>query len=122
VGRLKAIYDKDKEALLEWVGSQKAYDGSVQGMDRSTFLAEPTRGNVFLVLTDVLLDRPDCVVAMVVADSSSVVAEAQGTSESIAIWWPGSDGSLQLAATWGESTPESVWSVECDLAVREVNP
>jgi hypothetical protein len=121
VGRLKAIYDKDKEALLQWVGSQKAYDGALQGMERSTFTAEPNLGNVSLVVATVLLDRPDCVVAEVVADSSAVIAEAEGTSESIVIWWPSSEGTLQLAASWGSNTPESVWSVECDLAVREVN-
>jgi len=53
LGRFDAIYRDDAKALLDWVGSQKIFDGSMDAIDRSTFITAPTDDNVVVELGEV---------------------------------------------------------------------
>lgn len=124
VGRLKAIYDKDKEALLQWVGSQAEYDLAVKSIvgDRVEFAAEPDNINTRLSLQEVLLDREDCVVAIASVDLESILG-VDSIQSDLYVWWPSADGQRLLdAALWAASTPEFQWIEECDIATRGIKP
>ncbi len=122
VGRLNAIYHGDAQALLQWMGSQKAYDDSVALFDQGIFIDEPTAENVGFAIEEILLDRPDCIVARSTANTIGVVDGATGESTVISVYWPSESGVLLDAAVWQQGTPRSQWIEECDIAVRGVTP
>lgn len=122
VGRLNAIYHRDSEALLNWMGSQASYDGSIEAMDRIVFLQEPTGETVSLQVDEVLLDRADCVAVLTTVSTLGVLEGASGSSTTIAIYWPDESGVFLDAAVWQKGTPEFQWMEECDIALRGVTP
>ena len=124
VGRLNAIYNESREALLQWLGSQAAYDDALAVIDeeRLSFLQEPTHENVAFGVDEVLLDREDCVAIAATIDTTGVVEGAEGTSSLILIYWPTADDRLQRGAVWQAGTPQFQWMEECDIALRGVTP
>jgi len=122
VGRLQAMYDKDPDALLPWVGSQKVYDRTIEAMDVAQFLEAPTLENVGLDIEELLLDRQDCVVTSTATDLRGVTEGADEVGQAIAVWWPDASGVLQAGAFWGEGTPRQIWMEECNVSPRGVTP
>lgn len=124
VGRLAAIYNKDKPELLRWIGSQAIYDASVAAIDGGTivFLQEPSHDNLTLQVDELLLDRSDCVVTVATASARGVLEGAQEPTSLIWIYWPDDTGQLVQGAVWQNGTPQSEWMSECDLQTRGVTP
>ncbi len=124
VGRLRAIFDSDKDALLDWLGSQGAYDDAVDAIDESrlSFLQEPTHDNISYTVEEVMLDRLDCVVTHSTIVTTGVVEGAVGPSALIVVYWPSAEGRLLEGAVWQVGTPQFQWIEECDIAVRGVTP
>ena len=124
IGRLQAVYDRDTDALLYWVASQKEYEDGLAAMDRLSYLLRPDEDVVTVTLEEVLLDRPDCVVTRDTLSVGPEVIEGLGATSSttIGIWWPAEDGRFQHGAVWQDGTPQVQWIEECDLARRGVTP
>ena len=118
VGRLQAMYDKDPDALLPWVASQKVYDRTIEAFDLFVFVKRPTLENVGIAIDDLLLDRADCVVTLTNVDATGVSEGASEAGQVVAVWWPNDEGILQAGAFWSETTPQQIWMEECDVAPR----
>lgn len=122
-GRTLAIYQKDREELLRWSGSQNTYDNGLTAMDRTVFLQRPSEENYSIAVTEVLLDRVDCVVTLdTVTIQEGVIEGVAGPSTTIKIWWPAEDGRFLYGAIWEQGTPRFQWIEECDIAVRGLTP
>lgn len=123
VGRLLAIYNEDKQALLTVIGSQSLYDNAVEVIDDQVidFSEEPDNSNTRVNVTEVLLDRTDCVVTAAAPQLSSIVG-IDSIDPGIYVWWPTESESVVAGAVWDATTPESQWIEECDIAVRGVTP
>ena len=122
VGRLQAMYDKDPDALLPWVASQKVYDDTIKAMALANFDVAPTVDSVGVVIEEVLLDRTDCAVARTAMDLRAVSVEALGVRTLVTVFWPDETGVLRLAALWEDGTPAQIWMEECDVSPRGVTP
>jgi hypothetical protein len=122
VGRLQAMYDKDPDALLPWVASQKVYDDTITAMELANFDVAPTADNVGVEIEEILLDRTDCSVTRTAMDLRAVSVEALGARTLVTVLWPDETGVLRLAALWEDGTPAQIWMEECDLSPRGIRP
>lgn len=122
-GRTLAIYEKDPSSLLSWAGSQSSYDNGLEAMDRTVYIQEPAPNNTTIIIDELLLDRPDCIVTRdTVTVAEGVIEGVVGPSTTIKVWWPGEGGRLLHGAIWQDGTPQFQWIEECDIAVRGVTP
>jgi len=122
VGRMEAIHDKDLDQALLFAGSQRIYDSTLEAMERTVFLQRPSVENYFVAVSELRLDRPDCVVADVTTTADGVIEGVAGPGTTVMVFWPSQAGQVQLGAVWELSTPQSQWIEECDIAVRGVTP
>ncbi len=116
-----AIFRDDPAAVEAAVATAEMHAAALTAMaeDRIEFTAAPSADNVSLVVDEVLLDRPDCVVAVITDDLSGFVAAARASRTVITVYWPRTEpGRLAIATQWEPGTPESVWRTDCDERVR----
>ncbi len=121
VGWFDGIFRDDPAAVEAAVATAEMRAAGMRAMteDRIEFTAAPSPENVSLVVDEVLLDRSDCVVAVVTDDLSAFVDAARTSRTVITVYWPGSDtGRLVIATQWEPGTPESVWRTDCDRRAR----
>jgi hypothetical protein len=113
-GWFDAIYRKDEAALLDVVAVQERYDRGVELMgEAGYFVGSPTIQTVIIELTEILVDREDCVAVAYFGDSSAFRGPgAAGNVE--AVFWPRpSDGKWRRAYLGDE------WQAACDDFLRE---
>ena len=120
-----SIYRDDRKALVAAVGTREMYEAGVKAMedDSIAFTDAPTVDNVVLTVDEVLLARPDCVVAVVTDDLSGFIDVRVASRTVIDVYWPDTtSGSFRMAAQWGAGSPASMWRVDCDQRIRGFAP
>lgn len=118
-GWFDAIYRKDADALWKVVATTQRHDAAVQAMDHLTFDSPPSSDGVIIRNVDVLLDRPDCLVAYYEIDVSSFRGDGM-ISTGVAVMWPNDRHGFRIATEWVYAN--DLWLQDCDNLVREVTP
>lgn len=97
--RLDALYRGDREAYRALFANEAYLEASLGVMDETSFIGAPQ--NLTLEVREVLVDRPDCIAAVVYRDLRSVLGE-EAVGERIIV--------LQSASeTWGLSFIGEGW-------------
>jgi hypothetical protein len=119
-GWFDAIYRKDEDALWAVVATQQRFDAGIEAMQLpDLFTSPPIRESVEVVVEDVLLDRPDCLVAEHEFDASAF-RNGGGEGGTVSVLWPDPAGNWRFATDW--QNPEDLWRGDCDNLEREDLP
>ena len=116
-GWFDAIYRKDADALWEVVATTPYHQAGSSAMSTLTFIKPPSTGEVSISDLEILLDRPDCLVAFYYVDFSQIITEEP--SQTVSVLWP-VDSTWRFASQW--LFPNDLWQADCDDLVREETP
>lgn len=116
-GWFDAIYRRDPDALWDVVATTSYHETGMQAMDGLVFESPPTESGLTILVQDILLDRPDC---LVVQNTVSVPFLAgDPVAPSVDVLWAHERG-WRLATSWVH--PNDLWLADCDEVVREETP
>ena len=118
-GWFDAIYRKDPDALWQVVATTTFYDAGVAAMETMTFQSGPERNDISIVSLEILLDRPDCLVASQNVDVSPF--RGPGTLiQNVSVLWQDTQYGFRFATDWVH--PGDLWLQDCDNLTRETTP
>lgn len=117
-GWFDAIYRKDADALWDVVATQRQHDAGTAAMENLTFESAPTREELDVRVSDVLLDRDDCLVVFQHLTANPL--EGAPSIETVEVMWPDPRHGWRFATSWVH--PNDLWQADCDEVVREVTP
>jgi hypothetical protein len=119
-GWFDAIYRKDEGALWEVVATSAGHEDGIAAMAQSDlFTSIPELVGVEVQVTQILLDRPDCLVTHHNIDVSAFRGEG-AVGESVTVLWPDAEGNWRFATHWQH--PNDLWLGDCDDLAREETP
>lgn len=113
-----AIYRQDEAALADIVALQRDYQAGVSAMDSMQFISAPSLSGVIVEVTQIALDRPDCIAAEYSLDAS-LIRGIEEPSTGLQVLWP-RDSGWRLARSW--SGAGDLWQVDCDVTDRTEIP
>jgi hypothetical protein len=118
-GWFDAIYRKDADALWQVVATSDFHGAGVAAMDSMEFESAPTQEGVVIPTVEVLLDRPDCLVAFHEVDVSSFRGDGAVT-QTVSVLWPDDRYGFRFATGW--QFKNDLWQMDCDNLERQVTP
>ncbi len=118
-GWFDAIYRKDPDALWKVDATVEGHEAGVAAMETMSFTEEPSLAGTQVRVEEVLLDRPDCLVAWFSLDVSAYRGPGAQTRK-VAVLWPDARYGWRIGGTW--SGPGDLWRTTCDLVTRESTP
>jgi hypothetical protein len=118
-GWFDAIYRQDPDALWQVVATTRFYDAGVAAMDSMEFVAAPSSEGVDVSLTEILLDRDDCLVVHHSVDISMFLGPGED-SQTVSVLWPDALHGWRFATAWQH--PRDLWLMDCDTMEREETP
>jgi hypothetical protein len=116
-GWFDAIYRKDPDALWEVVATTQFHDAGVAAMDTMEFISEPTVDGFDISDLEILLDRPDCLVAAYTIDPLLL---SEPRASFVSVLWPDDRYGFRFATDWQYAN--DLWQGDCDNLERETTP
>ena len=121
-----AVYDSDLEELAEVVGSKQLYERLLPAANDpgQYYVKAPTSEDHKVEFLELVLDRPDCIVAAVEEDPTGFLNEDGTVEYLIVVVWPVPDSAYgwRLAERYVGGVPDTSWQADCDLQDREWRP
>jgi hypothetical protein len=118
-GWFDAIYRKDADALWEVVATTPRREDGLRAMEALDFIAPPAADAVTVVTSEILLDRPDCLVVDHAIDLSPLFGP-DSVAETVSVLWSDSRYGWRFATNWENAN--DLWLIDCDSMEREVTP
>ena len=119
IERLVAIHDLDLERVRAVDGTDTIFDLDrvIIGSGGWEWVAEPTFDNIPYEVTEILLDRTDCVVVETIIDLRDVLG-FDAPEEQIEVFFLDETGAASLASILPLRANSTTWEMVCDEAER----
>lgn len=116
-GWFDAIYREDANALWAVVATNPQYESGLTAMTELQFVEAPSTEAITVTNAEILLDRPDCLVAFYIVDFAVVSEQA---SPLVSVMWPDERYGMRFATHWLYAN--DLWLADCDEVVRQETP
>ena len=117
-GWFDAIYRQDPDALWDVVATTPFHEAGVKAMESLQFDEEPSRDVLSVVVSGVLLDRTDCLVAENLISLPFLAGDP--SNNGVNVLWHEEARGWRFATSWLYAG--DLWQADCDEVVREVTP